>query len=412
MLIRFRFISLLIRRLHSEKASKLLLQCFRQWKAELMGLPAPACSGKKLLIVRLDDIGDYLLFRNTLPVFKKSSRWKDHEITLLGNIAWKDLFTTLDSDTVDKSIWVNKTDYLNSGSYRLAIWTQLRQAGYKTVLCPSCTRPLLLDDLCMLATGAKIALGSVNTFRHSRWNQLSDGLYTDLFRPADPLIHEFSFNARFAEWSCGASYPGKRPQIAHSLKRQFTGPYILCFIGANTRSRRWPARRWIEFIDLYQKYYSNRIILAGGKNEEEMAKAIQDVTGAENVVGNVSLHEMIDWVSGAKAVLTNNTMAAHLSVACNRPAVIIANGDNYIRFTEYGNAGIDNIATIYPEVFHRRRRRIGDSSLHYTAVSADIVSIRAAMVLNELEEILQLNEMIEFPVKETYLSLQLSDKFV
>jgi ADP-heptose:LPS heptosyltransferase len=249
----------------------------------------------------------------------------------------------------------------------------------------------------MAATGVKTALGSVNTFPDSRWNQLSDALYTDLFRPDNPFIHDFSFNALFAEWSCGASYPGKRPQITYPFKRPFADPYLLCFIGSNTRSKRWPVKRWIEFINLYQKYYSNRVILSGGKNEEEMAKAIREATGAESIVGNVSLHEMIDWISGAHAVITNDTMAAHLSAACNRPAVIIANGNNHIRFTEYGNAGIDNVATIYPEIFHRWRRRVGDSSLHYTAVSADIVSISATAVLNELEEILQLNEMIEFP---------------
>lgn len=394
-MIKFRYISLLIRRIHSGKASKLLLQSFRQWKAELNGLPAPARSGKKLLLIRLDDIGDYLLFRNSLMEYKKSPRWREYEINLLGNIAWEEFFTALDSGAVDRTIWVNKTDYLNDQSYRMKIWLQLRQAGYETVICTSCTRPLLLDDLCMLAAGAENTLGSVNTFRHSQWNRLSDSLYTDLFRTEDPLIHEFYFNARFTEWSCGTGYPGKRPQIDYPFTRRCTEPYILCFIGANTRSRRWPVKRWIEFINLYQKYYPNRIILAGGKGEAAMAKDIQGATGARSIVGTVSLQEMIDWVSGSQAVITNNTMAAHLSAACNKPAVIIANGDNYIRFTEYGSAGIDNISTVYPEVFQRRRRRVGDRSLHYTAVSADIASIKALAVLNELEEILELNELIQ-----------------
>jgi len=34
-------------------------------------LRAPAPSGKKLLVIRLDDIGDYLLFRNQLGMYKK-----------------------------------------------------------------------------------------------------------------------------------------------------------------------------------------------------------------------------------------------------------------------------------------------------------------------------------------------------
>ena len=44
-----------------------------------------------LLIIRLDAIGDYLLFRNFLSVIRASRKYKDYEITLCGNIVWKDL---------------------------------------------------------------------------------------------------------------------------------------------------------------------------------------------------------------------------------------------------------------------------------------------------------------------------------
>jgi len=37
---------------------------------------------------------------------------------------------------------------------------------------------------------------------------------------------------------------------------------------------------------------------------------------------------MIDWVAGAQAVVSNDTMTAHLSVALMRPTVIVANGLN------------------------------------------------------------------------------------
>jgi ADP-heptose:LPS heptosyltransferase len=389
MLTGTRRFSLLLRRVNSAKECRRILRQWTLWKEILCRLPAPARSKqKKLLIVRADDIGDYLLFRNQLGMYKRSSRWAGHSITLLGNAAWKDLFAMLDRETVDETIWVNKHEYLESAPYRLELWTHLREQGFEIAIAPSRTRPLLMDDLCMLAAAPLYAIGSVNTYVHASWNRESDCLYNGLFRPQNSTDHEFNFNAEFTAWACGIRYEGHRPLIDYRFRTAPAAPYIICFIGASTRSKRWPVGRWIEFIDAYRQFHSGNVVLAGaGMAELRMARAIQKRTEAQSIVGEVSLPEFLHWVNGAKAVVTNDTMAAHLSASCNRPTVIIANGVNYFRFTEYGSAGIENVATLYPDVFTRRRRRMGDGPYPYeAAVSADVASIRAASVIHKLEE--------------------------
>ena len=259
----FRFVSLLLRRRQSEKAVDRVLTWFGRWKKEQEQLPDYGVAGKKLLLVRLDDIGDYLLFRNSFALYKKSARWGGHEIVLLGNSAWKELFVALDREKADRVIWVDKEAFRRDASYRLALWTEVRKEGFGTVICPSRTRPLMLDDLFVLATGAEQRIATVNTFIHPEWNQLSDSLYTDLFGGDDPLLHEFYFNMRFAGWCCGeaaigapearlpdASLLGQSPEIVYPFERKMTEPYILCFIGSSTKSKRWPVKRWIEFMRL------------------------------------------------------------------------------------------------------------------------------------------------------------------
>jgi Glycosyltransferase family 9 (heptosyltransferase) len=389
MLTGTRRFSLLLRKVRSAKECRRILRQWVLWKETLRQLPAPARSKrKKLLIIRPDDIGDYLLFRNQLGMYKQSSRWRDHSITLLGNAAWKDLFAMLDRETVDEAIWVNKQEYLESAAYRLELWTHLREKGFEIVIAPSRTRPLLIDDLCTLAAAPLYAIGSVNTYVHASWNRESDSLYNGLFRPQNSMIHEFNFNAEFTAWACGIRYDGRRPRIDYRFRTAPAAPYIICFIGANTRSKRWPVRRWIEFIHAYRQSHSGNVVLAGaGMAELHMARTIQDRTDAQSIVGKVSLPEFLHWVNGARAVITNDTMAAHLSASCNRPTVIIANGVNYFRFTEYGSAGTENVGTLYPDVFTRRRKRMGDGQYPYeAAVSADIASIRAASVMRKLEE--------------------------
>ena len=366
------------------------MSAFSEWKGLQHRLPAPCPSETRLLIIRLDDIGDYLLFRNQLRMYKRSPSWQNHIVTLLGNVSWEPIFSEFDASAVDDTLWVDKKEYLANASYRLNLWDALRRRGFGTVIAPSRTRPLLLDDLCMLAAAPLRNLGSANTHIHSRWNRISDALYQQVFIPSDATVHEFYFNAQFTAWASGLKYEGHRPRLDFPFDPPDADPYIVCFVGASVRSRRWPVKRWIEFIELYRRHYSNRVVLAGHTAVEiAMVRAIRERTDTESIAGTVPLLEFLRWVAGAEAVLTNDTMAAHLSATVNRPTVIIANGVHYTRFTEYSNAGIENVVTIYPDVFDRIRKLTAKVSYNYPdAVSADIASIKACAVLEKLQTVL------------------------
>jgi hypothetical protein len=265
---------------------------------------------------------------------------------------------------------------------------------------------LLLDDLCTLAAAPLQAIGSANTYVHPRWNHESDYVYDQLFRATDSTAHEFVFNGHFTAWVCGGRSSVRGPHIDYRVPSVSPHPYIICFIGATTRSKRWPAKRWIEFINLYRQEHSLQVILAGaGTADLEMAQLIQERTHADSIVGKVSLPEFLHWVMGARVVLTNDTMAAHLSASCNRPTIIIANGVNYFRFTEYRSIGMDNVVTVYPDVFTRRRNRLGDGPYPYeAAISADIASIQAATVIRQLQE--------QFPSENNCSGLEFSERNV
>jgi ADP-heptose:LPS heptosyltransferase len=388
--IQIRSISLALRQRHSAKDRRRVLRLFEEWRTAQEQLAPAEPRDKKLLIIRLDDIGDYVVFRNQLQAYKRSPRWQDHHITLLANASWKAIFALLDEDTVDDTIWVEKNRYLEHADYRWTIWQQLRAQGFETVIAPSRTRPLLLDDCCMLAAAPnKHIIGCVNTYRHAEWNALSDALYKELFTPSDPLIHEFRFNAEFTAKVCAVPSVYSRPTIEQRFASPSPDAYVLCFLGANTRSKRWPVGRWIEFIELYRRRHSTTVVVAGASRAElDMARLIQERTGAVSIAGKVSVAEFIPWVAGAQAVISNDTMAAHLAVSFGRPTVIVANGVTYMRFTEYGNTGVDYAATVYPDVFARRRRRVGEGSYDYIqALTSDIASIKATTVLGELERV-------------------------
>jgi|SRR5579871_3400780 len=391
MLKLFREISLALRRRDSARDERRVLTRFARERALIAALPPVRTRPATLLLIRLDDIGDYLLFRNQLASYRASPRWRGHRITLLANDSWRELFEALDADTVDEVMWVNKREYLESEPHRMGVWRMLRERGFETLIATSRTRPLLLDDLCRLAAAPLQSLGCVNTYPHGRWNRLSDDLYEALFAPSSPLLHEFCFNGEFTEWACGVRFAGKRPHIALRPPPPLAEPYLLCFIGASTRSRRWPVRRWYDFIRAFRKAHAMPIFLAGNNRAElEMVRVLERRTDARSLVGRLRLADMLSWIAGASAVVSNDTMASHLGVSLDRPTVIIGNGYNYLRFSEYVRAGIAQVRTVYPKVFEQRRRERGEGPYEYhETVTADIASIPAGKVLEALEAVLR-----------------------
>lgn len=386
-----RSISLLVRRRDAAKDRRAVLDRVREAQALQRSLRPPTPVANTLLLIRLDDIGDYLLFRNQLGCYKRSSRWRDHSVVLLGNDTWRSLFECLDAGTVDDTVWVSKQRLLESAAYREETWRRLRRAGFETVIATSRTRPLLLDDLSMLAAAPRQSIGTSNTTVHESWNRLSDSFYTSLWKPPQTLMHECLFNAEFAAWACHSPPSSCHPRIEYQIARMpMEGPYLVCFVGGSIRSKRWPLNRWIEFIALYRQRFPGRIVLAGNSDAEiAMADEIRKRTAVESIAGAVSLTELLPWLAGALGIITNDTMAAHMGVSLGRPTVIIANGVNYMRFSEYRGIGIAHAATVYPDVVKRHRQRHGDGAYSYhDAISADIASISAGAVIEELRNLL------------------------
>ena len=91
------------------------------WAARL-GL-ATTHSGK-VLIVRVDEIGDYMLWRPMIPELCKADRFSGKQFTLVGNSSWRSLYEQLDADTFDKTLWLDKTRFKQDIIYRYRFFSR------------------------------------------------------------------------------------------------------------------------------------------------------------------------------------------------------------------------------------------------------------------------------------------------
>ena len=101
---------------------------------DLLIKPSKEKNPKSLLLIRLDAIGDYILFRNYVEILKKSEKYKDYSITLLGNSVWKDLTKELDSEFVDKFIWLDRNRFSKDLFYRYKKLKEIVSSGYEVLV--------------------------------------------------------------------------------------------------------------------------------------------------------------------------------------------------------------------------------------------------------------------------------------
>ena len=157
---------------------------------------------KSLLIIRLDSIGDYILFRNFLKTVRNSEKYRSYKITLCGNIIWRDLAEKLDSEFVDTFIWIDRRKFSNNFFYRYKILKSIYIMGFETAVDTTYSREILFGDSIIRASNALLRIGSSGALdKHVKWkrNILTDKYYTKLINTTRDNVFEFYRNKEFFE---------------------------------------------------------------------------------------------------------------------------------------------------------------------------------------------------------------------
>lgn len=95
--------------------------------------------------------------------------------------------------------------------------------------------------------------------------------------------------------------------------------------GGRWTTRLWPTEKWVDLIELLKKSYPNaQILLLGGEQEHNRNKELADRTNAK-YLGYFSLNQFINLVSLCDLVVTQVTMAMHISLAVGTKLVLMNN---------------------------------------------------------------------------------------
>ena len=294
---------------------------------------------KKILIIRLDAIGDFILWLDSARHFRKI--YPDKKIILLGNKVWTDLAKKL---PYWDEVWpLDRQKFYRNLLYRLKLLGKIRKAGFDVVIQPTFSRELLYGDAIVRISGAREKIGSVGDCSNIRpvEKKISDQFYTRLIPANQQPLMELKRNAEFMR-GLGMSMKGGLPDLSLALKGvnnpldNVTGYYVL-FPGASSSGKQWPVTRFAALTDKIYRQSGLSAVICGSSGEQGLAESLIYQTGVPivNMTGKTNLVELAVIIKDALFLVGNDTCAIHFAAAVPTPAFCLLGGGHYGRFMPY-----------------------------------------------------------------------------
>lgn len=311
---------------------------------------------KTLLLVRVDAIGDYVLFRNFIEEIKKSEQFHDYQITLLGNSAWRDLAENLDSAYIQNFIWVDRKKFLLDLKYQKNFLEEVSKQGYEYVIQPTYSREFHLGDKIVKSIRSTYKIGYDSDLSNIRpYQKLISNLFYNLIVPAQKeIIFEFERNKNFFQYLLKKKISLFKPEINISFINSIIDlkkKYAVLFIGGSHPSRRLNIESFSQIAHHIKVELNLNIVLAGGPEDIDDAKKFQSHFQNDfiNIVGKTSFYELLPILKEASLLFSNETSAVHSAVAVNTKNIfVVSNGNHFMRFSPYPKNINLNIKYFWP----------------------------------------------------------------
>lgn len=367
---------------------------------------------KRLLIVKIDHTGDYIIFRNFIEIIRKSTKFEHFHITILCNEHLKDLLTFLDGDYVDRILTLNLNKYLFNSWYTHRKEQELLSESYNVILQPTFSRLLKIDKLInKMVANEKISFESFDWDMILQDMEESKQYYQKLISIGNEKIFEFERYRLSFEHLINENISIEKPKI--ELKNDWHNNlpidnYVVVYIGADAAFRKWDIRNYVA-ISKYLLDNKINVVLCGGDKEiddaEEFERHIDDLR-LYNLVGQTSLVDMLYLINNSLLLISNETNAPHIAVALDKKVLVISNGNHLGRFTPYPQHYTDKYHAIYPFDLNSCSLNLTNEML-YIKSEEDINKIKPSEVISLIKSIIKIDNFIkkDFDIKhELFMS--------
>lgn len=308
----------------------------------------PAGTGRTLVIIRADAIGDFVLWLSTAE--RLIARFGQPRTVLVSNHLVADLARA--TGLFDEVVGVDINAFKHDRRYRFAMLRRIRRLDAAVAVQPTFSRSFWGGDALLRATAAPERIGQAGDLNNmgAREKRISDRWYTHLVPAVPGPRHELERDADFlrglgetvdgpASPSLGPLSPGPVGQLPAAL--QGSPDYVVIVPGAGSGRRMWPVDRFADLARRIADARGLRLVICGSPGERALGEELvrrSGLDGALMLAGQTSLTEMIETMRHARLVVANDSGGAHIAAAVGTPSICLLGGGHFGRFLPYPEA--------------------------------------------------------------------------
>lgn len=308
-----------------------------------------------VLVVRMDGIGDMVLFQRSLDAYAEAFGVDPADITVLGCDSWSSIADRAFGGA--RVVTIDEHAFARRPLYRLRIGLMVRRLAPKITVCDSYLRRAMMADSLVYISNAERSVVS-----YPYINEPTRSEFTFYLSQVDEIIdtgpyptHEIVRHARFVSAVAGREIAPMPPSIPWACSRPAVvgdGRYAVLNPGSNEHGRRWP---FASYVRAAEKLLAEgwKVVFVGTRDERwdaQPLEAISERDGVIDMTGKTTLSGLIDLMRHADLVISNDTGPAHLSIAVGAPTVVIVGGGHFTSFVPYPSEAMPENARFVYEV--------------------------------------------------------------
>ncbi len=339
---------------------------------------------KRLLIVKNDALGDYIIFRNFIEALQQHPHYKVYEVYLMVHPRVMPLAQLLDQQFVKG--FIECPQELYALKTQLHFFTKLWSYRFDRLLHPTYSPNAHIERMVSYSKVKHKITYSGDTSNISLHEQAYYApFYTQLIEAA--VEHEFEKQKLFFSTILGANLLPDKPTLKRS-RAALTNLISIC-PGASNPRRSWLAANHLQLIRALHQWNSNLIFrVITGPGEAHFYESIQASSPIAISHGEPNgFAALIDALSESALVICMDSAPAHLSVALDVKHICISNGNHYRRFVPYPFA--TSQTCVWPPQLEEAMAREPTKNPFYAGSNLDINTISVEKVFHLCKSMLQ-----------------------
>ena len=298
----------------------------------------------KVLVIRLDRIGDFVIFTAVLKYFRRI--YPNAQITFVCSPPVAELARAC--PYIDEvRIW-RRRKYARNPFYRFSFLRKIHECGFDVAIYPVYLWEHYGDEMIRFS-GALERIG----FEGEKLRFKNNSFYTLLVKVDDRWNPEIDKNRQFIEsFGIRVAFPLETGVWLTDEDKQFAQSFLaenhvnlaedkivaIC-PGASWIGKAWPVNQYAKLADALMDNYDVQVLICGGPGEENLAEDMKGLMHNTPIIssGKTTLRQLAAILSHCCLYIGNDTGTLHIAVAVKIPTVCIIGGGHFGRFFPYGD---------------------------------------------------------------------------